>query len=222
MNRTGADHVARLAKTLAGPGIAVAATDAHERHPADPDESVAIARAVPARQREFHGGRAAARQAMAQLGLRRQPIPMGPDRAPVWPAGVVGSITHAKGICLAGVAPVEKWAMIGIDLEAAQALDADLVGEICDRKEHAWAATQPDPGLAAKRIFSAKEAAYKAQYPSSRAILGFDAMHVTMGASGRLSAEFRCDATPFRKGMTLRGRQSIEGGWLVTLVTMPG
>ena len=46
-----------------------------------PEEEPTLARMVPARRREFAAGRTAARRALG----RSVAIPMGPDRAPVWP-----------------------------------------------------------------------------------------------------------------------------------------
>jgi 4'-phosphopantetheinyl transferase EntD len=45
---------------------------------------------------------------MDALGLPERPIPMGRDRAPVWPEGVVGSISHSDAFCLAAVARSDR------------------------------------------------------------------------------------------------------------------
>ena len=60
-----------------------------------------MARAVPQRRREFFAGRLAAHRAMEALGHLPEPVPMGQDRAPVWPQGLVGSISHGAGACAA-------------------------------------------------------------------------------------------------------------------------
>ncbi|GAB3946415.1 hypothetical protein GCM10027614_39920 [Micromonospora vulcania] len=58
-------------------------------------------RAVESRRRDFTAGRVCARRAMADLGLPASAVPAAADRAPVWPAGVVGAITHTTGYCAA-------------------------------------------------------------------------------------------------------------------------
>ena len=60
-----------------------------------PEERGAVAKAVPKRVAQFTAGRVCARRALAQLG-NTEPVPilMGEDRAPQWPAGYVGSISH--------------------------------------------------------------------------------------------------------------------------------
>ena len=143
------------------------------------EERVAVSKAIPARIAEFVGGRRAARAAMAQLGLPACAIPARSDRAPHWPEGVLGSISHAGPVCLAVVGRRADWAMIGIDLEPDRPMAAELVPEIAAPDELAALAPLPRT-LAATRIFSAKEAAYKAQYPVTRALFGFDAMQANL------------------------------------------
>jgi 4'-phosphopantetheinyl transferase EntD len=65
--------------------------------PPFPGEADLVADAVEKRRREFVTTRRCARQALAQLGVPPVPIRPGPGRAPVWPAGVVGSLTHCAG-----------------------------------------------------------------------------------------------------------------------------
>jgi 4'-phosphopantetheinyl transferase EntD len=48
------------------------------------------------RLRELQSGRVYAKAALSMLGVDDIELPIGPDRAPVWPTGIVGSITHAK------------------------------------------------------------------------------------------------------------------------------
>lgn len=140
-----------------------------------PGEAAAIASAVPARRAEFAAGRRAARRAMARLGYAPAAILTGADRAPVWPAGLIGSITHCDGHCMAVVAPTGAIRALGIDLEGDGPLPDDLVDTVCTATECRWLATLPqaERGSAAKRVFGAKEAAYKMQYPLTRRFLEF-------------------------------------------------
>jgi 4'-phosphopantetheinyl transferase EntD len=81
-----------------------------------PEEEDCVARAVPQRRAEFSTGRWCARSALAQLQAPQVAIPMGPRRAPIWPHGFTGSITHASGICAAVVLRTENLHGIGIDI----------------------------------------------------------------------------------------------------------
>lgn len=174
--------------------------------------------AVEKRRCEFSAGRAAARQAMADLSLRPCSIPQGGDRAPIWPAGVTGSISHSARDCLAVIWPVERRG-IGIDLEPATPLEPDLWPIILRPEEREDLRQADDPALQAKRIFTIKEAVYKAQYPLSRQLFGFDAISVTLMAdqAGRFAARFCQQALPFRQGDSLTGYHLEVDGQLLAL-----
>lgn len=185
-----------------------------------PGEERAVARAVAARRREFSAGRACARRAMAALGAPSLPIPQGEDRAPVWPEGLVGSITHTQNWCAAAVARKEDGIRaIGLDVEPAAPIEAPLLRIICIAEERSFIAGR---GLLGRLIFSAKESAYKAQYQLSRTLLGFHAMHILLDEQAqRFVAVFRKDVAPFSRGDALEGRFLLERDFLMTAVTIP-
>ena len=190
---------------------------------ADPAEAQGLRNAVPRRLAEFHAGRAAARAAMVTLGLPPCPVPMGPDRAPLWPQGVTGSISHTATTCVAAVGVRKVWAGVGIDLEDATALDPLLISEICTKAEQRWLGLQPaaDRGLLAKLIFSAKEATYKVQYPLSGALFGFDALELSIDRNtSRFEACFQEDQGPIIAGAVMSGMYVHAAGLLVTGVAV--
>lgn len=176
-----ADLERSIAALFGGP-VAVAVLWVDGPHPPlMPDEMRAVARAVQTRRAEFTAGRAAARLAMERLGLPPQAIPAAPDRSPVWPEGLTGSISHAGGLC-AAVLSRDPAQPLGLDIEDAAPLDADLwplvlTPEEMDRLTQAPADRR---GTIAKRIFGIKEAAYKAQFPLTGAVIGFQALDVTL------------------------------------------
>lgn len=185
-----------------------------------PGEEAAIAKASPARRREFLAGRALARQAMIGLGLPARPIPAGEDRAPVWPDGSTGSISHCADWCAAAAARTDDgYVSIGLDIEPALPLDADLIGEICTQADLDGLALQPGwfRGVLARAIFSAKECAYKCQYPLSGTLLDFQAMSICLEPdSATFVARFEVDVAPFARGAELGGRMLIGNGHIVT------
>ncbi|WP_417626659.1 4'-phosphopantetheinyl transferase family protein [Pararhodobacter aggregans] len=166
-----------------------------------PEEEGALAGAVPARRAEFSAGRAAARMALG----REVALPMGPDRAPVWPPGVRGSITHAGGWALAVVGP----GLTGIDLER----DEDLPEEV--RETVLLPGERGVDGRTARLIFSAKECAYKAQYPVTKQLFGFETFAIDLG-EGVFRAVWQRDVGPFRAGQALEGRFAIGAGFILT------
>lgn len=129
----------------------------------------ALAAAVLKRKVEFSAGRCCARSALQQQGYRGDaPLAIGSGRAPIWPAGYLGSISHTQGLAIAAVAKNEDWSGIGIDIEhllqkdAAQSIVAHLATSIEMNVGTAM-------GLSFEQwltlIFSAKESLYKALYP---------------------------------------------------------
>ena len=188
-----------------------------------PDELAAIAGSVESRRREFAGGRACARQALTALGLPLMAIPAGLDRAPIWPAGVVGSISHSLTRCVAAVArQSDGFISIGVDLEESTPLDEIFALDICTRLEQSWLDRQQpgQRGLLLKALFSAKECAYKCQYPLTKRLLGYDAMRIELDVSARsFTAYFEIDAEPFKAGDRLDGRIGFAGGHIASAIT---
>ncbi len=187
-----------------------------------PGETAALAGAVPGRAREFAAGRAAARRAMREIGLAQGPVPAGVDRAPIWPEGVVGSIAHSAQHCVAAVAAAGAWASVGVDVEPDAALEETLWESVLRPEELAWLGARPADwrGRLARLIFSAKEAAYKCQYPLTRTLLDFDALAIGI-EPGAFVATFRLSVAPFAAGVTLAGRWTAAEGALVTAVALP-
>lgn len=188
-------------------GTAVAASDPQASHPVWPAEEI---RAVPARLREFAAGRAAARAAMRALGQAPAAIPMQVDRAPLWPPGVAGSISHSATACLAMVARAPR--LIGLDIEPDTPLPPGLLDTILRPDEQGC----PDPLL----VFVAKEAAYKAQYPFSRRVFGFQTLRIRLTAQA-FTATFCEPVGPFAAGFQVGGHHVRAAGQVVAWISEP-
>src|SRR6202030_3208531 len=95
------------------------------------------------------------------------PVKVAADRQPLWPEGLVGSITHTSGFCAAVLARKQSLSAVGIDSEIAGSVKAELWRGICTPSEIAWLRSLPqgEQTAAAPLIFSAKEAFYKCPYP---------------------------------------------------------
>ncbi len=176
----------RLQNAL-GPDVGIGITDPRaETNSLFPEEEPAMARAVEKRRKEFAAGRTAARLAMQDLGIEPTAVPMAADRSPVWPAGLIGSVTHCDDLCIAVVSHKGARTGIGIDVELAEPLGTDNETVICTQIEREWLQTQSieTRGLRAKEIFCAKESVYKALYPSIRRVLGFDEVELELPIGG--------------------------------------
>lgn len=184
-----------------------------------PGEIDAVADAVPSRVSEFTAGRTAARRALIALGRPPSAIPAGKDRAPNWPRATVGSIAHDETACIAIVAERERFRALGVDVEPAQPIEAELYQEICRPEERAWLRQLPFKcrGLAARRFFCAKESVYKCQYTVSREIFGFEALSVNFDKEGRFQARLTRTAGPFGAGTIFNGVTALVSGQILSL-----
>lgn len=214
-------------EALGGPGLVACAVWIGAEGAPDcalaPEEARAMARAVPARRAEFAAGRHAAREAMQRLGQAAQPVPMRPDRSPHWPEGLRGSISHEAGLAVAALRL--GGAAFGIDIAPAAPLDRDLHDEIAIPGELDQPVPGFDRGMIARLVFSAKEAAYKAQFPESGLVLGFEAMRVeitaTGPAGGGLVARLARPAGPYGAGTAFRGGWRRIGARFAVLMQAP-
>ncbi|MFA8441782.1 4'-phosphopantetheinyl transferase [Yoonia sp.] len=204
------DSIRAALRKMLGPNAGIGVTDPAVPSDLWPEETSAMSRAIPKRRTEFAAGRKAARIAMAELDLPPIAIPQGADRAPIWPKGISGSISHCAQCCIAVVAQTAHYPTIGIDVEAADPLDNDLIPVVCTPAEQVWLRDAPDFGLAAKMIFSAKEAVYKAQYPLTGKIIGFDAVSLIIDED-----RFSVAANPTLP--TLKGTILIQEGLILSV-----
>jgi 4'-phosphopantetheinyl transferase EntD len=209
---------------LAGPDVAVAVrTVARQTGPLWPAEQLAMARAVPARLAEFTAGRTAARAALRLIGLADTAIPVGPDRAPVWPQGIVGSITHANQVCVAMVARAGAIKGIGVDLELSDPLPADLWPAVFTAAEIANLdrMTETIRGQTAKLFFSAKECAYKCIYPQIQRVMDFSALQIRQDSVDQnFGATLMYQAGPFAAGTTWHGRYALLDQFVATVMVL--
>ena len=133
-----------------------------------PVEMSAIENATPARAREFAAGRQAARQALVKLGLGDTAIDRLPDRRPIWPIGVIGSISHSQTFAVAAVSRDEQLLGLGLDIEQPMLDDVDMVAKAvltADEFESAGSIGSAQLGHHVAKVLGCKEAVYKAVYP---------------------------------------------------------
>ena len=192
-----------------------------------PEEEALVATAVETRRREFMTARRCARDALAKLGYAPVPIGAGPKREPLWPAGVVGSITHTTGFRAAAVAPHSVLASIGIDTEQNDRLPDGVEEAITVKGEREMLAalSRALPATHWDRLlFSAKESVYKAWYPLTGRWLGFEDARLVIDPAGTFAAKLLVDGARIDGGSPLvafRGRFVIAHGLIATAGTVP-
>lgn len=199
-------------RRLLPPWVAVHVAAYDERAPAAGELPPEVARAVPKRRAEFIAGRACARAALAAAGGDGgASIPIGPLRAPQWPPGFVGSITHAAGVAAAAVAPSSRTRALGIDLEVMPA-PADVAATVATPAELALA-----PLTA---LFACKEALFKALAPRVGRYFDFLDVAAIAGAGDRLTFRQLGDlSTEFPAGTLHEAAFAAAGDrWMVAAV----
>lgn len=196
-----------------------------------PAEEALVAGAADKRRREFATGRHCARTALAELGVAPAPVLRGEMGAPLWPPGIVGSITHCAGYRGAAVARARDVLTTGVDAEPDEPLPhgvLDLVA-LPGERERLRDLSAAEPGTCWDRLlFSAKESVYKAWFPLTGRWLGFHDADITIDAAGgtfdaRLLAAAAAHSGADAGGVPLAGfagRWLAEDGLILTAVTV--
>ena len=186
--------------------------------PGGASEAIAAATMQDSRRLEFLSGRLYARKALQALGHRGSAdIPVAGDRGPLWPEGVVGSITHTLGgtggWAAAAVCEVARFGSLGIDMECRDNFDASALEVVLTPTERAALKSAP-PALrshSAGLIWCAKEAVIKA----ARGTTDPGDIEIALSKSSvQFRATLRSDA-PEAQGRerVFEGRASYEDGF---------
>jgi len=163
-------------------------------------EDALVEKAAAKRRREFALGRACARAALKGLGHGDAVIGKSANGAPIWPNGIIGSITHTASYAASLVGEARHFSGIGLDAERVGGVTQDLWPRLftAQERDHLLSLDDVDQPVVATLIFSAKEACYKAW--GGIGALAFRDIHVT----------------PDRDGFTaVRGRESLQGRHVV-------
>ncbi len=180
-----------------------------------PEEEVLVERAVEKRRREFITARACAREALAELGQARRAILSGPKGEPLWPAGVVGSITHCDGYRACALARATDLTTLGVDAEPNLPLPDGLLGDIAlpeEREALSELARHESATHWDRLLFSIKESIYKAWFPLAERWLGFEDALVSIDPRAQSFDARLLVAGPVLDEGELRG---FRGRWLV-------
>jgi 4'-phosphopantetheinyl transferase EntD len=185
-----------------------------------PEEEALIVHAIEKRRLGFHAGRVLARRALARLGVAEQPI-LARDRRPIWPEGILGSISHAVGCCVVAVARRGEIAGIGLDVEVARAATERIVAHIATPEERTWLDPSGDVARWATVLFGAKEAFYKSLAEIHPAFVGFHDVRVEIDPDGTFRVVPLAPALrPALESRMVSGRWREEGGWVIASVVV--
>lgn len=189
-----------------------------------PGEGDSLARAVPSRVAEFTTGRSCAHHALELMGVPTATIGRGGRGEPLWPGGVVGSITHCEGLRAAAVARAGDVASLGIDAEPHLPLPEGVVDLTLTPPERRRLAelhrTVPDVAWG-RVVFSLKEAVYKLWYPLRHEWLGFEEVDTVVNPDGTFAVALpRPLGVGDQRVMTVHGRWAVTGGFVLTTAAL--
>lgn len=179
--------------------------------------------AVTSRCAEHLAGRIAASEALRLSGVDNYIPGIGLHRAPCWPPGFTGSITHTGSIALATVMPDSHGLYCGTGLDCETILEAAGAQEIAAgiigaaERERLQASTLPFP-LALTLAFSAKESLFKALYRHVGRYFDFFSAEITQITDDRVTLKLLEKLGPFRESLTFTGRWYSDGVRLTTLI----
>ena len=166
----------------------------------------------------FDAGRECAASAIRQLTGKPpdHPLPRGPAGEPVWPAGLIGSITHTGDFVSAAAALASAARGIGLDAEqiVSPARAARVAAMVMLPGEASVGGEPLSHPVKVTLLFSIKEAVFKCLYPLVLKRFYYSALLVTdldfgNGIFGAELAEPLADGFP--AGHRLSGRFQIDG-----------
>ena len=144
------------------------------------EELTAVSARNPDRRRASGAARHIARALMAELGCPNMIIGRQPSGAPVWPAGIKGSLAHDQMMAVAAISADPLIASVGIDVEAAESLPDELASLVMGPADNFGHVNKQ---IAGRAVFAAKEAVYKATYPLDGLFLDYGDISINLDAA---------------------------------------
>jgi enterobactin synthetase component D len=180
--------------------------------------------AVNKRKSEFLAGRYCAKQALAAHNINGYTIGSFKNRAPAWPKGYIGSITHTSDRAYSIVVKNTKYSGMGIDAEyiLSNQQIVDIKGIVTTDSEFNFLIeSQLDISIAFTLAFSAKESLFKALNPIVNKFFDFlDVEIIELGTNKfRLFLEIDLSAT-YKAGRTFEGHYVVNKSQIITIITI--
>jgi 4'-phosphopantetheinyl transferase EntD len=143
----------------------------------------------------------------------------------LWPRGATGSISHCADLCVVVVARRTRFLALGVDVEVADPLEAELWSTVCTPRELDLldGIRETERGRLVRVLFSAKESIYKCVRAAQGPELAFHDIELRLEPGrGRFAARWRKasegDGCPRGR---CSGRYALRGRWIFTGVSFP-
>ncbi|MRS90083.1 enterobactin synthase subunit EntD [Enterobacteriaceae bacterium RIT714] len=171
------------------------------------------------RKTDHLAGRLAAAHALRDFGITALPA-IGVNGEPLWPAGIVGSITHTANCAMATVCD-HPHRLVGLDCELI--LDPQEAEDIKDGILFETEESVLRPGdipfsQALTLVFSAKESLFKALFPCVKEYMGFDCARVTALEEQHLTLALTRSLAGFSAGDCFTIHWQRENERIITLI----
>lgn len=195
-----------------------------DRNVLHPEEYKYCANFCKKRRLEYIVGRSCAKYLLHKLGRHNHPLLTGSHGEPLWPSGVIGSISHCGDYCVVAVTNQNCLAGLGVDVERYEPLSREIEKIICTASEREWIESKKknDKDVPwSKIVFSAKESAYKCVFPHIKTFVDFHDAEIDFHHSDntfKLSVNNTTKESIFRSIFPLvKGFFSIEGKYIFTI-----
>lgn len=162
------------------------------------------------RRLEFICGRLCAQRALQDIGIHDAEVQVAHDGSPIWPTGVVGSISHTDTFAAAAVVSSTELRSIGVDSEKiVERQSVDTIRQEClttreDAQLQSYLGAY-DICVLCTLFFSAKESVWKALYPVTQEFLEFRDVEI---------AAFDFSTGNFRESNSPVASESLDAGHL--------
>ncbi|WP_075186207.1 4'-phosphopantetheinyl transferase family protein [Teredinibacter haidensis] len=186
-----------------------------------------LERAVSKRKAEYLAGRYAAQLALKPKCVGSAQVTTGASREPIWPKGIVGTISHSRDLAVSAVALENAYVGLGIDVEdiVTQKTQSTIASQVLSATERNIVEAWPlDACLAFTLVFSLKESFFKASFPLVKRYFDFDAISIVdLNLGEKPSIDFRicADLHPqFKIGEVMRGYFKVIESRVMTFVAI--
>ncbi len=160
------------------------------KHNLHSDEENYISKASEKRRREFVAGRQCAKLACNLLGSPTEKILRNPDRSPIWPENIVGSISHSNHVSGAIVSYNQYYAGLGLDIEKNHPLKDSVIEYFTNPEEYRYIKKSGYDYLG-PLFFSAKESVYKCISQALNIKLNFSDISINIDDQNTYSVVFK-------------------------------
>ncbi|HBV40177.1 MAG TPA: 4'-phosphopantetheinyl transferase [Erwinia sp.] len=183
-------------------------------------------RAVTKRRAEYLVSRVCVRAALRQFGVADFLLVNDADRAPVWPEGIAGSLSHTRACITLLLTSTAAGKLPGVDCEEIMRPEAaeEMRDMIINEREYSLLQRSGVPfATSLTAAFSLKESLYKALFPFFRQFMHFNDAEIIDCRAGLTHVTLRLNRglSCLPVGTLFTGCVVLDKEWLTSWVILP-